>query len=31
MSTDEINYSYAKIDEFYKKLKVIEQEAHDYN
>jgi dynein heavy chain len=31
MSTEEINYSYTKIDEFYQKLKVIEKEAHDYN
>jgi hypothetical protein len=31
MSSEEVTYSYSKIDGYYKKLKDIEKEAHDYN
>lgn len=31
MPPEEIIYSYNKVDEYYKKLKAIDQEAYDYN
>jgi dynein heavy chain len=31
MSSEEVNYSYVKVDNYYRKLKDIEKEAFDYN